>query len=192
MKHVLYGLLVGHLHRRELGRILVAAAGQSTLDVDLAEVRNQGCKALVFDFDGVLAPHAAPAPLPETQPIIAQALKTFGAGHVYILSNKPSAVRLEWFRQHFPDIVFVGDVRKKPYPDGLEKVASLGGYAPSEVALLDDRLLTGGLACLLAGAKIIYISKPYADFSVRPVKESFFAVLRFLERLLAKSAAGKV
>ncbi len=190
MHHVLYGLVEGHRKRRELGRVLTAApADLATVDVDLARLYEEGTRALVFDFDGVLAPHAALHPLEETGVTLKNALQVFGAKNVYILSNKPSSERLEYFREHFSDIIFVSDVRKKPYPDGLEKVISLGGYEPQQVTLLDDRLMTGGLACLAAGAKFTYISKPYTDFSRHPFKESFFSFLRFFEMTLARFAA---
>lgn len=192
MNHVLYGLIEGHKQRRALGQALKSAPAQGTLDIDLAASRAAGIRALVFDFDGVLGPHASETPLPETCSVLTQAVELFGAQNVYLLSNKPSATRLQWFSQNYPGIVCISGVRKKPYPEGLQQIAQRGPYATEEVALLDDRLMTGGLACLLAGAKFVYISKPYADFSRHPFKESFFAFLRFLERLLAQNAARNI
>jgi predicted HAD superfamily phosphohydrolase YqeG len=189
MNHVLYGLISGHRQRRVLGRLLKAAPELATADVDLSALRADGVRALVFDFDGVLAPHAAAKPLDETVPVLQQALRVFGAGNVYILSNKPSAERLAYFKEYFPHIVFIGGVRKKPYPDGLQKIAALGRYAPEQIALLDDRLMTGALACLHSGSRFVYISKPLADFSRHPFKETFFAFLRFSEVVLARFAA---
>ena len=188
MNHVLYGLIAGHRYRRQLGRLFAESPVQGTTDVDLARLRQDGARALVFDFDGVLAPHAAEFPLEETRGVLARALDLFGSGHVYILSNKPSAARRDFFAQYFPGIAFIGGVRKKPYPDGLQKVAELGGYDPSAIVLLDDRLLTGGLASLLADTKFSYISRPYADFSRNFLKEFFFAVLRRFEAALARWA----
>ncbi|MCF6177865.1 MAG: hypothetical protein L3J63_00550 [Geopsychrobacter sp.] len=189
MNHVLYGLFAGHRQRRKLGQLLLESPRQGTVDIDLAALKSAGICSLVFDFDGVLAPHAAATPLDEMAKVLESALELFGAGQVFILSNKPSVERLDWFRQNFPGVVFVGEVRKKPYPDGLQKVSALGGYATSQIALLDDRLMTGGLACLHAGAKFVYISSPLVDFSRHPFKESFFALLRFVETVLARFAA---
>lgn len=189
MNHVLYGLISGHRQRRVLGRMLKEAPVLGTGDVDLVDLQAGGIRALVFDFDGVLGPHAAAEPLPEACTIIDRAVQLYGAGHVYILSNKPSIERLDFFKEHFPGVVFVGGVRKKPYPDGLEKIAALGNYGLSEIALLDDRLMTGGLACLHAGSKFVYISKPFTDFSQHPFKELFFSVLRLFEVSLARLAA---
>ncbi len=189
MNHILYGLIAGHRQRRSLGRLLAAAPDQGTVEVDLEALRSTGILALAFDFDGVLAPHAAEHPLAEAEVVLRRALQIFGPGHVYILSNKPSVERLTWFRQHFPEIRFVSGVRKKPYPDGLQQVAVQGDYAPEQIALLDDRLLTGGLACLHAGSRFVYISRVYRDFSRHLFKESFFSCLRSCERLLARFAA---
>jgi predicted HAD superfamily phosphohydrolase YqeG len=189
MNHVLYGLIAGHRQRRVLGRLLSEAPELATVDVDLPALKTEGIRALVFDFDGVLAPHDSAKPLAEAELVLDQALQVFGAGHIYILSNKPSIERLQYFNLHYPDIVFVGGVRKKPYPDGLEKIALQGDYNTGQIALLDDRLMTGGLASLHAGSKFIYISKPLVDFSRHPVKESFFAFLRFFESFLARLAA---
>jgi predicted HAD superfamily phosphohydrolase YqeG len=189
MNHVLYSLIAGHRLRRVLGGLLCQASRQGTRDVDLVALKTSGIAALVFDFDGVLAPHGEMMPLPETQQVLLEALEVFGAGHVYILSNKPSPERLAYFQQQFSGISFISGVRKKPYPDGLLKVSSAGPYAPDQIALLDDRLLTGGLACVHAGAKFIYISKPYISFSRHPFKESFFACLRLFEVVLARLAA---
>ena len=146
MNHVLYGLIAGHRQRLVLGRMLAESPDIATVDVDLNKLQAEGLRALVFDFDGVLAPHAGAVPSIETQAVLTEALQLFGAGHIYILSNKPSVERLEYFKQYYPGIVFIGGVRKKPYPDGLEKVSALGGYASGQIALLDDRLMTGGLA----------------------------------------------
>lgn len=189
MNHAIYGLIAGHQQRKALGSLFQNAPLQGTADVDLSALEAKGLKALVFDFDGVLAAHAAPCPLDETKVVLQRALEIFGERNVYILSNKPSAERLAWFKQHLPGVEFIAGVRKKPYPDGLERVASQGPYAREEIALFDDRLLTGGLACLNAGTEFIYISKPYTNIHKHPVKELFFAFLRFTERGLARFAA---
>ena len=189
MNHVLYGLIAGHRQRSVLGQMLSEAPPLATTDVDLLKLQAEGIRALVFDFDGVLAPHDAAEPVAETQVVLKDALQIFGADHVYILSNKPSPERLAYFKQNFPGVVFIGGVRKKPYPDGLEKISSTGNYPTAQIALIDDRLMTGGLACLHAGSRFVYISKPLVDFAQHPIKESFFALLRFFEVALSRFAA---
>jgi hypothetical protein len=188
MNHVLYSLVAGHRQRRFLASLFADAISQGTVDVDLAALKASGIDALVFDFDGVLAPHGAETPLPETENVLVRALEIFGSGQVYILSNKPSLQRLAYFKRQFPGIIFIGGVRKKPYPDGLIKVSSVGHCAPNQIALLDDRLMTGGLACVHAGSRFVYISKPYTSFLRHPFKELFFASVRLFEVLLARLA----
>jgi uncharacterized protein len=53
-----------------------------------------------------------------------------------------------------------------------------------EVVLVDDRLLTGGLACVLAGCQCLLVTKPYQDFKNHFFYEVAFASLRIAERLL--------
>jgi predicted HAD superfamily phosphohydrolase YqeG len=103
---------------------------------------------------------------------------------VFILSNKPTEERKSWFNNRHPGIRFISGVRKKPYPDGLDEVIRIAGVQPHEVTLLDDRLLTGVLATCLAGTEVVYINAPYVDLAGNPFKESFFILLRTVERVL--------
>ena len=80
-------------------------------------------------------------------------------------------------KENFPDITFVYAQRKKPYPDGLQQIINITQADPKTIALIDDRLLTGGLATCLAGTHMIYINKPLQNFQHR-----FFAeFLQFFE-----------
>ena len=86
------------------------------------------------------------------------------------------------FRSHFPAIRFISGVRKKPYPDGLNRVAELAALPPWAILMVDDRLLTGCLAALIAGALPCYIRSPYISLGNRTVAELFFWLLRAGER----------
>ena len=59
---------------------------------------------------------------------------------------------------------------------------ALSGQSSENLMLVDDRLLTGGLAACLANVPITYITRPYVHLSKRPLQELFFLMLRFLER----------
>jgi FMN phosphatase YigB (HAD superfamily) len=107
----------------------------------------------------------------------------FGGNRIFILSNKPTEERKTWFKMHFPDFRFISGVRKKPYPDGLNTTGELAGVPLSSILMVDDRLLTGCLAALTAGARPCYINAPYVSLHHRPIAESFFMVLRHAERL---------
>jgi predicted HAD superfamily phosphohydrolase YqeG len=187
MNHVLYGFMAGYSHRHRLAKILRDSPdGVSTDSVAPQNAKEAGIRVLALDFDGVLAPHGRPEPIPEAAEWLARCTAVFGVDRIYILSNKPTALRGVWFAARFPGIRFISGVRKKPFPDGLQKVVELSGAAPEEVMLLDDRLLTGVLATCLAGTGVTYINRPYTDVAGNPVKEIFFATLRTIERILIR------
>jgi predicted HAD superfamily phosphohydrolase YqeG len=110
----------------------------------------------------------------------------FGGERMFILSNKPTEERVRWFAEHFPAIRLISGVRKKPYPDGLKKTGELAGVPLSSIMMVDDRLLTGCLAALVAGARPYYIRRPYVSFDFRPGAELFFGLLRMAERVYVR------
>jgi predicted HAD superfamily phosphohydrolase YqeG len=149
-------------------------------------LRSSGVQVLALDFDGVLAHHGAPVAILEAVEWLNKCEAVFGGNNIFILSNKPTEERRQWFAKHFPNMRFISDVRKKPYPDGIAKTAELAGFPPSSILMVDDRLLTGCLAALLAGARPCYIRNPYALYRHRPAAELFFRMLRMGERLFVR------
>ena len=185
--HVLAGFTLGFAFRRKLAQVLRETPSNSSIaSLDPTRLTVGGIAALALDFDGVLAPHGFPVPLPEAQEWLARCSKVFGADRIFILSNKPTEARMAWFRNNFPEIRFISGVRKKPYPDGLEKAGELARVPMSAILMVDDRLLTGCLAALAAGARPLYIRRPCISFSHRPMAELFFMMLRAGERFLLK------
>lgn len=185
--HILAGFTLGFRYRRELARILSEtppAASISTLDP--AELKAQGIAALAIDFDGVLAGHGFPEPLPDAVAWLKRCEAVFGGDRMFILSNKPTDGRRRWFAEQFPAMRFISGVRKKPFPDGLNKTGELAGVPLSSIMMVDDRLLTGCLAALVAGARPCYIRRPYVLLNHLPVAELFFLTLRVLERLFVR------
>jgi HAD superfamily phosphatase (TIGR01668 family) len=181
--HILAGFSLGLQHRRQLRRILdetPATIGITALDPE--SLKSSDITVLALDFDGVLAHHAAPSPLPETIEWMKHCQAVFGGDRIFILSNKPTDDRRRWFAEHFPAMRFISGVRKKPYPDGLKKTGELAGVPLSQILMVDDRLLTGCLAALVAGARPCYIRRPYISFKQRPLAELFFMLLRRAER----------
>ncbi len=146
------------------------------------QLYQRGIRVLILDFDGVLAPHADPYPLPCLHPWILDCLRVFGTAQVFVLSNKPMPIRIAHFAATYPGLRWVQAARKKPYPDGLQQVLAETGVPAPQVLLLDDRLLTGMLACCLAGTQGIYIRRPYVNWRHNPIREWFFMTLRGLER----------
>jgi predicted HAD superfamily phosphohydrolase YqeG len=156
------------------------------LELNPEVLRSAGIVALALDFDGVLAHHGAPEPISEAITWMKQCEAVFGGDRIFILSNKPTEGRRHWFAGNFPAMRFISGVRKKPYPDGIAKTAELAGVPLSSILMVDDRLLTGCLAALLAGARPCYIRNPYASFRHRPAAELFFRLLRMGERLFVR------
>ncbi|GAM10495.1 hypothetical protein OR1_02784 [Geobacter sp. OR-1] len=185
MNHAVYGFIAGFRNRQKLASILRASPrDRETHAISPEALKQSGVTVLALDFDGVLAPHGRPEPVAEITEWLANCCTVFGPDRIYILSNKPTRERIDWFNSRFPGMRFISGVRKKPYPDGLDKVIEQAAATPAEVILLDDRLLTGVLATCLAGTRVAYINRPYTDFRNNPVQELFFAALRTVERIL--------
>lgn len=185
--HILAGFSLGFHHRRELRQLLNKTPARSTiLELDPETLHSSGISALALDFDGVLAGHGAPVPLPEAVAWMKRCEAVFGGDRIFILSNKPTDGRRRWFAEHFPAMRFISGVRKKPYPDGLNRTGELAGVPLSSILMVDDRLLTGCLAALVAGARPCYIRRPYVSFNYRPAAELFFWLLRSGERLFVR------
>jgi len=185
--HILAGFSLGFRHRHELRRLLdTTPYNSSILEINPEELLSSGFAALALDFDGVLAGHGALVPLPEAVTWMKRCEALFGGERIFILSNKPTDARRQWFAENFPAIRFISGVRKKPYPDGLYKTGELAVVPLSSIMMVDDRLLTGCLAALVAGATPCYIRRPYISFKTRPFAELFFWKLRILERLFVR------
>jgi hypothetical protein len=185
--HILAGFRLGFCHRSKLRYLLDSTAlNSSILELEPKLLQSSGVAVLALDFDGVLASHGAPVPLPDAIAWMRRCEAVFGGNRIFILSNKPTEGRRQWFAENFPDMRFISGVRKKPYPDGLEKTGELAGVPLSSIMMVDDRLLTGCLAALVAGALPCYIRHPYTCFRFRPFAELFFWKLRIMERLFVR------
>jgi predicted HAD superfamily phosphohydrolase YqeG len=185
--HILAGFSLGFRHRRQLSRILAETPVNMTiLNLDPASLKSNGVSGLALDFDGVLAPHGNSVPLPVAVEWMERCAACFGEENIFILSNKPTEERRRWFISRFPAMRFISGVRKKPFPDGLEQVAKAAGVPLSAVLMVDDRLLTGCLGAIAAGARPAYIRAPYVSLRQRPLAELVFMLLRSCERLLVR------
>ncbi len=185
--HILAGFSLGFRFRERLARVLKETPPEtSILTLDPATLKEGGIAALALDFDGVLAPHGFPAPLPEAEQWLSCCVSLFGADRIFILSNKPTDVRRRWFNEHFPEIRFISGVRKKPFPDGLNKIGELARVPLSSILMVDDRLLTGCLAAINAGAPPLYVRRPYISLHHRPLTELSFMLLRAGERAFGR------
>lgn len=153
-------------------------------DINPTYLTDAKVKALVLDYDGVLAAHGEIQPRPEIISWLRLLVQAYAPHKIYVLSNKPTPERLEYFAQYFPTLDFVVAPRKKPYPDGMQEIIKISGLLPSEIMLVDDRLLTGILAAQIVGAQARWITDPYINIKARPVVEIGIIMLRYLDRLL--------
>lgn len=180
---IFYTIQKLRLHRQDIAKIYqYTPAQQSTLDIDPDTLKKTGVNVVVLDFDGVLAAHGEPYPNKDIEVWLQKCVNVFGVSNLFILSNKPLPERVYYFGRYFQGIQVIQKVRKKPYPDGLEKVMALTQQPAQAHILIDDRLLTGCLSAVIAGAQACYITAPYANYKKRLISELFFMGLRWLEK----------
>ncbi|MBC8017312.1 MAG: hypothetical protein H7X83_02180 [Verrucomicrobia bacterium] len=183
-EHILCGFSIGFRNRHELARLLKKTPhDRCILTIDPRTLHTDGVEVLALDFDGVLSPHGFAAPIPQAEEWLTRCVAVFGEDNLFILSNKPTQERKDWFGRHFPAIRFISGVRKKPFPDGLNKIGELARAPLSSILMVDDRLLTGCLAAINAGARPCYIRRPFVSFKHKIVAEAFFMLLRTAERM---------
>jgi len=152
----------------------------SDLSLDFCQKRD--IQVLVLDFDGVLAAHGENQPNSNNHVWLEKLVHANPELKICVLSNNPLLSRQEFFKDHFPSFVWISGVAKKPYPDGLLKIISEFNKPAQKICLIDDRLLTGVLASVLAGTQAILVTRPVRALRKHFIKECFFMVLRSLER----------
>lgn len=186
VRRVLYTLKMAFHYRAQLKRYRHEAQYhlRSVLDLDLKRLKAEGITVLVLDFDGVLASHGEDRVEGDLEPWLDQCLQVFGSNHVFILSNLPTKTRALYFQQHFPGIIWVQVLCKKPYPDGLLAILKETGAPKHAILLIDDRLLTGILAAVIVGVRALWVVDPLIDIRKRPFQEGLFILLRWFERQL--------
>ena len=156
-------------------------SARSVIAIDPAALKAEGIQVLVLDFDGVLNYHNA-TEVPDTvKAWLTTCGQVFGEDHLYLHSNNNRPNRINYLKQHFPCMHILDPTQKKPAPEGLQSITRITGIPPHQIALVDDRLLTGMLAACQAGCKGIHITKPFTNYQRSPITEIFFASLRWLE-----------
>jgi len=185
--HILAGFSHGFRQRRALWQLLCSTPldnGIGTLTPE--HFKAEGVRALCVDFDGVLAPHGSAQPLPEACQWLKRCAAELGETGIFILSNRPAEQRRNWFHANFPEMRFISGVRKKPFPDGILTAAAQARVQADEVLMIDDRLLTGCLAAINAGARPCYVRRPYVALGQKTSAELFFMTLRLMERMFVR------
>ncbi len=184
-QRIIFSLHKWHQYRHALAKIYASRLRNCQLhQIPPDKLKHKNTVILVLDFDGVLAAHGELYPTKELHDWLHKCIDVFGSSKIFILSNKPLPARIAYFNQYYPGIRYIANVRKKPYPDGLQEIMAVTGQPAEALMLVDDRLLTGGLAACIANVQVTYISRPYVHLSKRPIQELFFMTLRSLERRL--------
>lgn len=137
---------------------------------------------LILDFDGVMANHGEPKAFDAVVNWCHTLHQARADLPIYILTNNPFSERSQFFATVLPFINVEPLHKKKPYPEGVLAILAKSQVAPNQTLLIDDRLLTGGLAAILSGIDCWIIEKPFMDFRKRPIVESFFWGMRKFER----------
>lgn len=159
------------------------------VSLDLNVLKNYNISALILDYDGVLCEQDGIEPSTEVINWIEQALLIFGSKRLFILSNNPLPERQDFFNQRFNNqIIFVVN-KPKPYPDGIAEIynycqlSSNIAIKKSTILMIDDRLSTGILAAKIFGIASCLVLAPYTNVKKHFIIESWFIILRKLERL---------
>lgn len=173
---------------RKLLRCLEYSVDQITY-LNLDKLKQQNIKALIVDFDGVLAAEGQPTPLPEAISWLEQAIQTFGVNKIFIFSNNPTIVRQQFFEKYFNNHIIFIIAKPKPDTEGLSyafnylQKTSSASIEKSQILMLDDRLATGILAAKIFGIASCLIQQPYVNLKNNFAKELFYIAVRGLERL---------
>lgn len=188
LSRIVYAIKAFWCNRTQLKQYAAARDLQLASIVNLTpqNLTDRGIEALVLDFDGVLAAHAELRPRADVVQWLNTFAQEFAPHKIYILSNKPTAERQAYFKQNFPDITFIVAKRMKPYPDGLQQILLTSGLLPNQLLLVDDRLGTGILATIISGIQGYWITQSITNFYARPLRETWFMLLRHIERLACK------
>jgi predicted HAD superfamily phosphohydrolase YqeG len=185
IKRIAYALKMTFIYRHKLTNIYCHSKKYNCiLDLNVDNLSKLKIKILVLDFDGVLASHGEEQPNTQVKVWLDNCVETLGVENIFILSNNPLKNRVAYFAKNYKGLVFINSLYKKPYPNGLKKIINLSNVNAENIALVDDRLLTGVLATCIAKTQAIYINKPY--IGKRIVKEIFFMSLRIIERSIFK------
>ena len=179
MERVFFALKEANKYKKQLK---VIPSEKNIRAINWQALYQSGIRTVVLDFDGVLAADKQKKLYAGVDAVLATIQAIFG-DHVYIFSNQPTPQRQAYFAEYFPRIQFLV-AKQKPYPDGLLSVITREQVKPEEVLLVDDRVLTGGLAATLAGINCILIEKPYICFWDNMIRETVFMSLRAIERAI--------
>ncbi|MBI4666528.1 MAG: hypothetical protein HY751_08985 [Nitrospinae bacterium] len=133
--------------------------GPVTLEnLDAGYLKSLGAKVVILDHDGVLGPIWSATPDATGSGVIEKMLEAFGDGRVFVLSNTKRAMetRKEAYGRLYPKVNYLV-ARRKPDPEGLMMASRAAGVEVSQIAVVDDGVLTGILMAVENGAIPVYV-----------------------------------
>lgn len=153
----------------------------SIFDISADFLKKYQIKALVFDFDGVLNSDNTLLIDDDVATLLSNLTENY---QVAVHSNAELPERKKYFSIHFPKIHWVNNPPKKPSPDALKKLSQTWNLPVSAILMVDDRLLTGGLAAFRAKSQFAWVTHPVTNYKSNLIRELFFTVVRFLEKII--------
>ncbi len=184
MGKIITAISQGWHYRQQLHDICQNRAIATILDMTPPQLKQQGIKAVLLDFDGVLSYHGGIAPLPDVETWLQQCVQCFGSKRVFLLTNCLFPQRFHYFQQKYPSIVILHPKQAKPSPDGIYQALHISQIPAEQMLLFDDRLLTGMLAAVQSNIQTFYVTQPFRDFKHKFMAECFFSSIRYLEHKL--------
>lgn len=191
IKLFLYVIKKAYLNRLELQSFLYQKEKnrKCITDIDLNSIEKSGIKSLVLDFDGVISPHDHYIPSKSITIWLKKAIKIFGSGKIFILSNNSkNADRIKYFNKNFKEIIFIKNRYMKPYPYDICNVLKKNNIKTfKSIMIIDDRLLTGILLSLIIKTEAIFITSPLVDTKNNIIKETYMSYLRKIDKIICKT-----
>ena len=180
-----YFLQKGWRHRRSLAfyRRCARVQAKTLLDIDPTLLYRKGVRVLVLDFDGVLSAQDETAVRPALRPWLEKCIQIFGIGHLFILSNQPTAARIERLSHEMREIEFFLPQQIKPHPEGLLGIMAQTKATPVQLCMIDDRLTTGILAAIQVQTQAIWLTSPWTMYKKQPFREAYYSVIRQIEKV---------
>jgi len=190
IKLFLYVIKKAYLNRLALQAFFYQKEKRKTCitDIDLNFIERSGIQSLVLDFDGVISPHDHYIPSKPITTWLKKAIKIFGDGRIFILSNNTkNEDRIKYFDKNFKEIIFIRNKYMKPYTYDICNAFKENNIKQFKSAMIiDDRLLTGILLSLILRTKAILITSPLVDMKNNIIKETYISYLRKIEKIICK------
>ncbi len=162
-------------------------------EICIETLKNHNLHGLVLDYDGVLSSHGEIMPSDQNIEI----LKKLVASEIFLAihSNNPielSEKRQKWMKINFPSILWMPPRPHKPNPSTLLHLAQRWKISPENIAMIDDRFTTGGLAAFRSKSKFILVQNPLVNFRKRFYSELWFSSLRWVEKMIYELPANEI